>query len=29
MMLSAHELARVFFAGESDEARIVAADTFV
>ena len=28
MMLSAHELARVFFAGESDEARIVAADTF-
>ena len=28
MMLSARELARVFFAGESDEARIVAADTF-
>ena len=28
MMLSARELARVFFAGESDEARIVTADTF-
>lgn len=28
MMLSARELARIFFAGESDEARIVAADTF-
>lgn len=28
MMLSARELARVFFAGESDEAHIVAADTF-
>ena len=27
MMLSARELARIFFAGESDEARIVAADT--
>ena len=28
MMLSARELARIFFAGESDEARIVAADAF-
>ena len=28
MMLSARELARIFFEGESDEARIVAADTF-
>ena len=28
MMLSARELARIFFAGESDEARIVTADTF-
>lgn len=28
MMLTSHELARIFFAGESDEARIVAADTF-
>lgn len=28
MMLSARELARVFFAGESDEARIVTADAF-
>ena len=24
MMLTSHELARIFFAGESDEARIVA-----
>ena len=28
MMLTSHELARIFFAGESDEARIVAADAF-
>ena len=28
MMLASHELARIFFAGESDEARIVAADAF-
>ena len=28
MMLDSHELARIFFAGESDEARIVAADAF-
>ena len=28
MMLSARELARIFFAGESDEARIVTADAF-
>lgn len=28
MMLTSHELARIFFAGESDEARIVAADVF-
>ena len=28
MMLSARELARIFFAGELDEARIVAADAF-
>lgn len=28
MMLSARELARIFFAGESDEARIVTADVF-
>lgn len=28
MMLAPHELARIFFAGESDEARIVAADAF-
>lgn len=28
MMLSAHELARIFFAGESDEAHIVTADAF-
>lgn len=28
MMLSARDLARVFFAGESDEARIVTADAF-
>ena len=28
MMFSARELARIFFAGESDEARIVTADTF-
>ena len=28
MMLSARELARVFFAGELDEARIVTADAF-
>ena len=28
MMLSARELARIFFAGGSDEARIVAADAF-
>ena len=27
-MLSARELARIFFAGESDEARIVTADVF-
>lgn len=28
MMLASHELARIFFAGESDEGRIVAADAF-
>ena len=28
MMLASHELTRIFFAGESDEARIVAADAF-
>lgn len=28
MMLSAHELARIFFAGESDVAHIVTADAF-
>ena len=28
MMLSVRELARIFFAGESDEARIVTADVF-
>lgn len=28
MMLASHELARIFFADESDEARIVAADAF-
>ena len=28
MMLASHELARIFFAGESDEAQIVAADAF-
>ena len=28
MMLSACELARIFFEGESDEARIVTADAF-
>lgn len=28
MMLASHELARMFFAGESDEARIVPADAF-
>ncbi len=28
MMLASHELARIFFAGESDKARIVAADAF-
>ena len=28
MMLARYELARIFFAGESDEARIVAADAF-
>lgn len=28
MMLTSHELARIFFAGESDEACIVAADAF-
>ena len=28
MMLAARELARTFFAGESDEARIVSADAF-
>lgn len=28
MMLTSHELARIFFAGESDEARIVAAEAF-
>ena len=28
MMLASHELARIFFAGESDEACIVAADAF-
>lgn len=28
MMLASRELARIFFAGESDEARIVAADAF-
>lgn len=28
MMLASHELARIFFAGESDEARIVPADAF-
>lgn len=28
MMLTSHELARIFFAGESDEARIVSADAF-
>lgn len=28
MMLASHELARFFFAGESDEGRIVAADAF-
>ena len=27
-MLASHELARIFFAGESDETRIVAADAF-
>ena len=28
MMLAARELARIFFAGESEEARIVSADAF-
>lgn len=28
MMLAPHELARVFFAGELDEARVVSADAF-
>ena len=28
MMLASHELARIFFEGESDEARIVTADAF-
>ena len=28
MMLAPHELARIFFAGELDEARIVSADAF-
>ena len=28
MMLSARELARIFFEGESDEARIVTVDAF-
>ena len=28
MMLTPHELARIFFAGELDEARIVSADAF-
>ena len=28
MMLSARELTRIFYAGESDEARIVTADAF-
>lgn len=28
MMLASHELARIFFAGDSEEARIVAADAF-
>ena len=29
MMLASHELARIFFAGESEEARIVAADALM